>query len=453
MTGYVEVRVTGKIILTVRTLVNSREAPEALPLRREPDFRRLWAGQAVSVLGSEVTTFALPVLAVVTLGVGAGELSLLRTLEFVPFVLLTLPAGLWLDRHRPRPAMLAANAVRAVAIGGVALAGLFGALHISWLYAAVLVLGAATVVFDVAYLSYLPALVRRDQLVEGNSHLAVTDSAAQVGGPGLAGLLIQTISAPAALLVDAASYLVSLLTLSRIRTPDRPPRAHTDERVGLRRQVAEGLRVVTVDRYLRVICLEAFTYNLFTQFGATLVVLYALNDLGLSAGQLGVYLALGGLGAVAGSALTPLVIRAIGFGPAFIGGTALACAAPVLVPIATPTTDLAGVLIALSSLLTGLGVTVSVIGSVTLRQSIAPEHLLGRVNAVMRLASYSALPIGALLAGAIASATTVRTALFVGAAGLALPVLILVLSPVPRLRTSFDAEPAGDTAVAPQQRS
>ena len=194
---------------------------QPLPLSREPDFRRLWGGQAVSVLGSQVTAFALPVLAVVTLDADAGQLGLLRTLEFLPFVLLTLPVGLWLDRHRPRPAMLAANAVRAVVVGSVAIAGLLGALQTPWLYGAVLVIGAATVVFDVAYLSYLPALVRRDQLVQGNSHLAVSDSAAEVGGPGLAGLLVQAVSAPAALLVDAVSYLVSLLCLARIRTPDR----------------------------------------------------------------------------------------------------------------------------------------------------------------------------------------------------------------------------------------
>ena len=422
---------------------------QPLPLSREPDFRRLWGGQAVSVLGSQVTAFALPVLAVVTLDADAGQLGMLRTLEFLPFVLLTLPVGLWLDRHRPRPAMLAANAVRAVVVGAVAIAGLLGSLQIPWLYGAVLVIGAATVVFDVAYLSYLPALVRREQLVQGNSHLAVSDSAAEVGGPGLAGLLVQAVSAPAALLVDAVSYLFSLLCLTRIRTPDRTPPRSAHGQTGLRRQVAEGLGVVAADRYLRVICLEAFTYNLFTQFGATLLVLYALDDLGLSAGQLGVYVGLGGLGAVAGSVLAPRVIRAIGFGPAFITGTALACAAPVLVPLATASTGLAGWLIAASSLLTGLGVTVSVIGSVTLRQTVSPDHLLGRVNAVMRLASYSALPLGALLAGAIASATSVRIALFIGAGGLVLPVLVLLLSPVRQLRTSFEAEPAQPTTAAP----
>jgi MFS family permease len=369
-------------------------------------------------------------------------MSLLRTLESLPFLLLTLPVGLWLDRHPARPAMLVANGVRAAAISGVALAGALGALQMSWLYGAVMLIGAATVVFDVAYLSYLPTLVRREQLVEGNSHLAVSDSAAEVGGPGLAGLLVQVASAPAALFMDAASYLVSIFSLSRIRTPDRAPEGYEEEAATLRRQIRDGVEVVVADRYLRVICLESFTYNLFTQFGATLLVLYALDQLGLSAAELGLYMGLGGLGAVLGSAVAPRVIRAIGFGPAFIGGTALACAAPVLIPLATPATVMAGPLVALSSTLAGLGVTISVIGSVTLRQSVAPEHLLGRVNAVMRLASYSALPLGALLAGAIASATSVRAALFSGALGLAVPVLVLLFSPVPRLRTAFDARPS-----------
>jgi MFS family permease len=419
----------------------------AEPLRRDHDFRRLWAGQAVSVLGSQVTAFALPVLAVTTLNADASEMSLLRTLEFLPFLLLTLPVGLWLDRHPARPAMLVANGVRAAAIAVVAIAGALGGLQMSWLYGAIMLVGAATVVFDVAYLSYLPALVRREQLVEGNSHLAVSDSAAEVGGPGLAGLLVQVASSPAALLVDAVSYLVSIFSLSRIRTPDRAPQGHAGKATSLRRQIRDGLQVVAGDRYLRVICVESFTYNLFTQFGATLLVLYALDELGLNAGELGLYMGLGGLGAVLGSAVAPRVIRAVGFGPAFIAGTALACAAPVLVPLATPGTVMAGPLVALSSMLTGLGVTISVIGSVTLRQSVAPERLLGRVNAVMRLASYGALPLGALLAGAIASATSVRTALFIGAAGLAIPVLVLMLSPVPRLRTAFDASPSDHVAT------
>src|SRR5439155_25680381 len=226
----------------------------------------------------------------------------------------------------------------------------------------------------------------------------------------------------------------------RVGPGDRP--RHEAPAAGLLAQVRTGLAAVLGNPYLRVICLEAFTYNLFSQFSAALVVLYALHALHLSVGALGLYVALGGLGAVAGSVVAPMVIRLVGFGPAFLAGTAVACAAPVLIPLAAPGSSLGGPLIAASYLLAGLGVTVSVVGSITLRQTAAPPGVLARVNAVMRLASYSALPLGAVLAGAIASTTSVRTALFVGAAGLTLPVLILLASPVPRLRASFQAAPA-----------
>ncbi|MGY4919949.1 MFS transporter [Streptomyces sp. 900116325] len=412
-------------------------------LWRDKIFRTFWAGQSVSVLGTQITDFALPVLAVTALKANAGDLALLRAMETLPFLALTLPVGLWLDRNAPRPAMLVANLVRAVLIGGVAVAGLLDILRIGALAAALLIIGAATVVFDVAYMSYLPALVRQDQLVEGNSKLAVSDAAARVGGPGLAGALVQLVTAPAALIVDAVSYVFSAASLHRLGSQDATAPAASPaaapERPGLRAQVMDGLRAVTADKYLRVICLESFTYNLFVQFGQTLVVLYAIDTLKMSVGTLGVLIAIGSVGAVAGSAIAPKIIGRMGFGPAFISGTALGCAAPVLVPLAGGAPHLAQPLIASSYLVAGFGVTISVIGSVTLRQTVTPEYLLGRVNALMRLASFSALPLGAALAGALASAFDVRTALFVGAAGLALPVLILLCSPVPRLRASFEA--------------
>lgn len=412
-------------------------------LWRDKIFRTFWAGQSVSVLGTQITDFALPVLAVTALNANAGDLALLRAMETLPFLALTLPVGLWLDRNAPRPAMLVANLVRAVLIGGVAVAGLLDSLRIGALAAALLIIGAATVVFDVAYMSYLPALVRQDQLVEGNSKLAVSDAAARVGGPGLAGGLVQLVTAPAALIVDAVSYVFSAASLHRLGSQDATASAASPaaapERPGLRTQVMGGLRAVTADKYLRVICLESFAYNLFVQFGQTLVVLYAIDTLKMSVGTLGVLIAIGSVGAVAGSAIAPKIIGRMGFGPAFISGTALSCAAPVLVPLAGGAPHLAQPLIAISYLVAGFGVTISVIGSVTLRQTVTPDYLLGRVNALMRLASFSALPLGAALAGALASAFDVRTALFVGAAGLALPVLILLCSPVPRLRASFEA--------------
>jgi MFS family permease len=400
---------------------------------RNRDFVRLWTGQSVSMLGSQMTGFAVPVLAITVLGADAGQLSLLRTLEFLPFVLLTLPVGLWVDRNPPRPAMVAANAARGVLIAAVAVAGLAGLLHLGWLAAALLAIGACTVVFDVAYLSYLPAVVPRERLVDGNSALSVSASAADVGGPGIAGGLVQVLGAPVVLLIDAASFAASVVTLRSIGTADSAPSA-AGAPVGLRRQVRDGVAAVLRDPYLRTISLEAFTYNLFAQFGETLIALYALSRLGLGAGTLGLCVSLGSVGALAGAVLAPRVVRRFGFGPTFVAGTALGCGAPLLVPLSG-----GPVSIAVSYLVTGFGVTISVIGSVTLRQAVTPAHLLGRVNAVMRLASYTAIPVGSLAAGLLATTVGLRAALFVGAAGLLLPVLVLLFSPVPKLRDPLDA--------------
>ncbi|GIF45110.1 MFS transporter [Actinoplanes xinjiangensis] len=237
------------------------------------------------------------------------------------------------------------------------------------------------------------------------------------------------------LLVDAVSYLFSVVTLAAIKAPDTPPPG-ADGHPGLRRQVTEGFAAVLRHPLLRTICLEAFTYNFFVQFGETLIVLYALTVLDLSAGMLGLAIGIGSLGGLAGAIVAPRAVRRFGFGRTFIAGTALGCAAPVLVPLASGPPFAAGATIAASYLVTGFGVTISVIGSVTLRQTVAPAHLLGRVNAVMRLASYAAVPLGAAATGLTAAAVGVRTGLFLGAAGLALPTLILLFSPVRRMSTT-----------------
>jgi MFS family permease len=411
--------------------------PEPVSIWRNRDFLWFWSGQSVSMLGTQITTFAVPVLAITQLHAHAGQLSLLRTLEFLPFLFLTLPVGVWVDRNPPRPAMIAANVVRGLLITGIAVAGITGALQLSWLYGLLLVVGACTVVFDVAYLSYLPAVVTRSQLVDGNSKLSVSSSVAEVGGPGIAGGLTQALTAPVALLADAVSYMVSVFSLLAVRTKDVRPQPPAD-REGMRKQVADGLAAVMHNPYLRTICLEAFTYNFFVQFGETLIVLYALTRLGLTVGTLGLFISLGSIGGVVGAVIAPHVVRRFGFGPTFLGGTAVACVSAVLVPLASGPPLKSSLLIATSYLVTGFGVTISVIGSVTLRQTMAPPHLLGRVNAAMRLASYTAVPLGTLTTGLVAGLVGVRAALFAGAAGLLLPTFILLLSPVPRLRQSFD---------------
>jgi Na+/melibiose symporter-like transporter len=313
------------------------------------------------------------------------------------------------DRRRRRPLMVAANLLRAALLLVVPLLAWADRLELWHLYGVVAVMGVGAVVFDLAYLAYLPSLVRREHLVEGNSKLAVSASVAEVGGPGLAGLLVQALTAPVAILVDAVSYLASAVSLLAIR--GREPEPAPTGRGGLRHlrgEIAEGLRVVLANRYLRAIAGEAFTYNLFVQFAETLFLLYAVRQLGYKPGAVGLILSGAAVGGLLGSVLAPRVVGRAGFGLTFLWSTALACAAPVLIPLAAGPRPLVTAMIVASFFLGGAGITVAVVASTSLRQSVTPDRLLGRMNATMRLASYSAIPLGSLLAGSLGAAIGLR---------------------------------------------
>lgn len=409
-------------------------------LWRQPDFLKLWAGETISLVGTQVSSLAIPLTAIGLLNAGPSQLGLLRTAEFLPFIALALLAGTWVDRRRRRPLMIAANLLRAALLLAVPLLAWTDRLELWHLYGVVAVMGVGAVVFDLSYLSYLPSLVRREHLVEGNSKLAVSASVAEVGGPGLAGLLVQALTAPIAILVDAASYLASAASLLGIRSREPEPARAGRLRLGdFRREIAEGLRIVLGNRYLRAIAGEAFTYNLFVQFAETLFLLYAVEQLGYRPAAVGLILSGAAVGALLGSVLAPRVVGRAGFGPTFFWSTALACAAPVLVPLAAGPRPLITAMIGASFFLGGAGVTVAVVASTSLRQSVTPDRLLGRMNATMRLASYTAIPLGSLLAGFLGSAIGPRLALLIGAAGFALPVLCILISPIPGLRDLKEA--------------
>ena len=284
------------------------------------DFRRLWAGETVSLFGSEVTELALPLVAVLVLDAEAAQMGLLAAARFAPFLLVTLPAGAWVDRRRRRPVLIGSNLGRALLVGLVPLLAGLGLLRMGHLYAVAFAVGAFTVVFDVAYQSYLPSLVEREQLVEGNSKLQASASVARVGGPGLGGLLVQLVGAPRALLLDAGSYVVSAASLLAIRNREPAPVADRDgqPRARLRQEIGEGLAVTYRNPVLRSMAGLAATYNLFSQVIEALLVLYATRELGLSAGVIGLVISAGSIGALAGAALTGRLQRRLGVGPSLI---------------------------------------------------------------------------------------------------------------------------------------
>jgi predicted MFS family arabinose efflux permease len=311
-----------------------------------------------------------------------------------------------------------------------------------------------TVFFDVAYQSYLPSLVARDQLVEGNSKLEITRSASQIGGPGLSGLLVQALTAPGAVLVDAVSFVGSALFLFRIRTvEEKPQRAGEGERgPGMKAELAEGLRWVLGNRLLRPIAASTATFNFFGNLMFAVLLVYLVRELGMSAGVIGLVMMLGNLGFLAGALTSSRISAKIGVGPAIVAGASLGVV-QLLVPLAPQDATGAIPFLVIAFLVSGFGVVLYNVNQVSLRQAITPERLQGRMNSVMRFIVWGVIPLGTLAGGAIASTTTLRTSVWVGAVGICLAAVPVLLSPVRSLRTVPDPDEghagAGEVPLGP----
>ena len=401
------------------------------------DFLRLWAGETISLFGTQVTVLALPLVAVITLRASAAQVGLLNACRYAPFVVVTLFAGVVVDRVRRRPTMIVVNLGRGALIALIPLTALLGLLRIEYLYLVAFAVGILTVFFDLAYQAYLPSIVTAEQLTGANGRLVASASAAELGGPGIGGLLVQALTAPYALLADALSFLAS--TSSLLRIEHREPEPHGERRPPIGSSIRDGFRFTFSNPYLRAIAGEAATFNLFEQTILTVFVVYAIRRLHFSPGLLGLVLSLGGGGALLGALIAGRIDRRFGLGRTIVGSMVIACLTPLL--IAAPTGRGAATLIALGAIffVWGCAVAVSNVLVVTLRQTVTPSSMLGRMNASYRFFTYGAIPLGALLGGGLASVIGLRATLFAGACGLVLALFWILLSPVARLA----ALPAG----------
>jgi MFS family permease len=401
------------------------------------DFLRLWSGQSIAQVGSQVTQLALPLAAILVLEASAFQVALVGTIYFLPFFLLTLPAGVWVDRLRRRPILIAADLGRAASLVSIPIAYGLGGLTIWQLYAVAFLNGALTVFFDVSYQSYLPALVGRKQLVEGNAKLEISRSGAQVAGPGIGGGLVELLTAPFALLADAIALVVSALFLLRIRTEEPAPRREDGTTPSMRRELVEGLRYVVGNRYIRAMAASTAWFNLGSSaFGAVLLV-YAVRALGLTAGTIGVVLMLGNVGAIAAAMLARKLIGHFPVGRVIVVGSALG-AGMLLVP-AAPQAFPIPFLVA-SQVVVGFGIVLYNTGAISVMQAITPDRMLGRMNASRRFVVWGVIPLGSLAGGAMGSMLGLREALWIGAGVTTLAFLPLVLSPVRRLVDVPDGE-------------
>jgi len=414
-------------------------------LWRHRDFLLLWVGESVSDVGTAVSGVVVPLVAVVGLRASAVEVGVLAAAQWLPWLLIGLPAGAWVDRIRCRLLMVVCDVVRAVALGSIPVAAAMGVLTIGQLLVVGLITGVATVFFQVAYQSYLPSLVERSELAEGNAKLQGTQSVATVAGPGVGGLLAQLFQAAFALIVDAVSYLVSAVALLAIRARE-PERAPVVQR-NLRREIGEGLRFVAADPLLRVLTIAPAVSNLaFTGF-EVLYVLFLVREVGLAAGAVGLLIGLAGLGGVVGAVLARPVARWIGSSRAIWVVTLGTAPFGLLVPL---TTSGAGVLFFLvGNVVVYGGVLVYNITVVSFRQSYCPPAILGRVTATMRFVLFGTIPVGALAGGFLAGALGSRPALWVLFGAYLLPGLILAASPLRGMRDLPDSPPAALTAAPP----
>ena len=407
------------------------EAPGQRSLWRHGEFMKLWAGQTVSLLGSAVTLLALPLAAILLFKATAFQVGLLSTVEFLPFLLFGLPVGVWVDRLRRRPILVAADIGRFITIGSVPFAYALGALHLEQLYAVGFLSGTFTVFFDVAYGSYLPTLIDRDRLTEGNSKLEISRSGAQLAGPGVAGILVQAFRAPVALLADAVSYMVSVLSLLSIRVPERVPDRPLPESGGMRRQIGEGLRYVLGHPLLRPLAACTATLNLFSMMAQAVLVLFAVRDLELTPGAIGAILTAGNVGFLVGAFVAQRIARRIGVGPALIGGAVLVGSGLLFVPFATPSTAVP-LLVAYGGVASFGGVVYNVNGR-SLLQSITTDRMLGRTIASNRFVVWGTIPVGSFVGGILGSNLGLRPTLLIAAFGALIAFVPPLLSPVRRL--------------------
>ena len=411
-------------------------------LWRHADFLRLWSAETISVFGTHVSQLAIPLVAILVLDASAFEVSLLFTVLTLPFILFSLPAGVWVDRLPRRPILIVGDLGRAALLVSIPIAHWVDMLTLGQLYAVAFTVGIFTVFFDVAYQSYLPSLVERSQLVEGNSKLEVSRSGAQIGGPGLAGLLVEALTAPVAVFVDAVSFVVSALFVQRIRTRERVPErpARRSPFAGMREELGEGVRYVLGHPLLRPIAATTAISNFFYSLVWAILLVYAVRTLELAPATIGLIFSVGNVGFLAGALLANRISSRIGIGRTILVGTVFFGPSLLLVPTAPQA--LPHPFLAASVLLAGFGAVVYNITQLSLRQAITPERLQGRMNSVMRFLVWGVIPLGTLLGGALGSWIGLRTAMWIGAGGATLAFLPVALTSVRSVREA--PEPASE---------
>jgi Na+/melibiose symporter-like transporter len=399
-------------------------------LWRARDFRLLWIGETTSNLGSSVAVVALPLVAVVTLQASTFTVGLLEAVAWLPWLLIGLPAGAWVDRLAKRPIMMLCNILSMLFFASIPIAAWSGVLTVGHLLMVATCGGTAKVFFTMAYRAYLPTLVSTGDLLEANTKLQGSESAVQVAGPGLSGLLAQIFGAASGVLADAVSFGISVLCLRSVRPRETRPERTVKDR--LRDEIGDGLRFVLHDPYLRVLTIFGALSNIALMGYQSVQVVFLVRDIGAEPAVVGVVLALASAGGVLGALLASRIAAAFGTARAFLLCEVLAAPALMLGPLSRPGWGLA--LFVAGGIGIGAGVVVSNILTATFRQSYCPPELIGRITASTAVLNYGSIPLGALLGGGVGQALGVRETLWIMAGLQVASMAILLLSPFRGLR-------------------
>jgi MFS family permease len=405
---------------------NSRKDSDGL--WRNSDFLKFWSGQSISLVGSQVTTLALPLTAAITLQATPMQMGVLLATQYAPFLLFGLFVGVWVDRLRRRQILIFANIGRGLLLGVIPVAALLGVLRIEQLYVLGFLVGTLTVCFDVAYQSYLPALVGRGQLVDGISKLQISSSSAALAGPSLGGVLVQWLTAPLAIAVDAVSFLISAVFLYFIRKQETAPLAGT-QRLGIWKEMGEGLRLVISNPIMLAIVAGTATSNFFINLQISVRLLYVTRDLRLQPASLGFMFGIGSLGGLIAAFSAKRISRFAGIGPSLIGMQFLVGISALVLPLASGSYWILVLTIVPSMILWGFAMMTYDINQLSFRQTITPDRLQGRMNASIRFVTWGAAPPGAILGGALGGLIGLRMTLFIGGIGVLCATLWTLASP------------------------
>ena len=380
-------------------------------IRHHANFRRLWVGQTVSEVGTQIGNLAVPLIAVHTVDASTFQISALFAAEYAPYVLIGLPAGVWVDRLRRRRVLIVTDLIRAVALLAIPAAMVFRAVTLPLLYGVVFVVGAATVFFSVTYQAYLPAVVERDQLIEANGRLTASRSIASAAGPTAGGSIVAALTAPLAVAADAFSYLCSAALITAIRAPEPAPKA-TEQR-NLRREMGEGLRLVRHDRLLWTMTLYSAASSLCVMMAISLELVFLVRAVHLGTVGIGLLLGISSFGAVLGAFAAAPLRRQFGELRTLVGAALASSTLLLLVPLTALGPRLAFFVLGTGG--ASCGIVAYNIIAISMQQRRCPGQLLGRMFATQRFVGWSTPPIGALAAGGLGSTIGLRATLLVAA--------------------------------------